>query len=409
MTYPFGDITLPVPSTGEGPPSKKRRQAQEPTCAQKGGKKGKITPIDAVGQRKYDCSILETSEFFPFNQFCNLVPEQFHTNYWHKMVLQYQSTALAKGTWAKYNSALNKFKKYSAVIGKPISWPISHIQLTGFTMWGLDHEKLATDTVKSYIFALSHFQQVFGYPGIQLNSCPLVNYLLIGAKNKRFANKPARKRQPITFRKIKHLKKKIFKTSWHIFNKWAFWGICLVAFFGSFRLGELLSKKSKSFDKKSTLKGKHVNFHKKSKHWSIWIKSPKSNNPQGEKVYLFEFGDKEFCPVQTLHMYQTMKENYGLSDKKLPFFRFVSGRNITTKKVNRFLKKIFPPGRGYNITGHSFRSGLISSAANVPDIINDTHIKGWGRWKSKAFLRYEAFTQKQRKYIFRKLSSILLQ
>ncbi len=66
--------------------------------------------------------------------------------------------------------------------------------------------------------------------------------------------------------------------------------------------------------------------------------------------------------------------------KNQPLFRFRSGRNITTKKVNKFLHQIFPKQKGFNITGHSFRSGLISSAANVPDLINDTHVKGWGRY-----------------------------
>jgi hypothetical protein len=141
---------------------------------------------------------------------------------------------------------------------------------------------------------------------------------------------------------LKRLRTKIFATKWENFNKWAFWGACLVAFFGSFRLGELLSPKSNSFDKKSTLRGKNVVFHKKSNHWTIWIKSPKSNNPQGEKVYLFPFHNPDYCPVDILLRYSILKENHGLSDKKLPFFRFLSGRNITIKKSKQILGKSIP-------------------------------------------------------------------
>ncbi len=47
-------------------------------------------------------------------------------------------------------------------------------------------------------------------------------------------------------------------TNWCKYNKIVMWTCCLVAFFGSFRLGELLSKKTRQFDKTSTLLKKHV-------------------------------------------------------------------------------------------------------------------------------------------------------
>jgi hypothetical protein len=80
-------------------------------------------------------------------------------------------------------------------------------------------------------------------------------------------------------------------------------------------------------------------------------------------------------------------------------FRWKSGKCVTIKKVNKVLAHIFPPKEGVKITGHCFRSGLISSAGNLPDVVNDTHLKGWGRWRTDTFLRYEFFDMEQKKYI----------
>jgi hypothetical protein len=102
-----------------------------------------------------------------------------------------------------------------------------------------------------------------------------------------------------------------------------------------------------------------------------------------------------------------MEEHHGLYDLDKPFFRFLSGRNITVKKINKVLAKIFPPTKHIKILGHSFRYGLISSAANFPDIVNDPLIKEWGRWKSNSFLQYELLDCEQKRWILNKLTQKL--
>ncbi len=181
------------------------------------------------------------------------------------------------------------------------------------------------------------------------------------------------------------------------------WTCALVAFFGSFRLGELLCKHPNHFDATSSLLGKHLTYCKKTNTWEIWLQSPKSNAAQGEKMVLFPLPNPKLCPVVFLTRFQKQKNKYGLAGDSLPFFRFRSGRNVTVTKMNIFLHRVFPPTDGNRITGHSFRSGLISSAANYPDLVQDTHLKGWGRWNSKAYLRYEHYDFAQKQYIFHKL------
>jgi hypothetical protein len=154
--------------------------------------------------------------------------------------------------------------------------------------------------------------------------------------------------------------------------------VCLICFFGSFRPGELLTKRTKRYDKTANLLTKHVKFDKTSNTWHFWIKSPKTGNPQGESVYLFPFSEPLFCPVYTLNKYVRLLKKNHLFSPELPFFRFKSGRNITIKKLNSILGRFLPLKGNKKLTAHCFRSGFISSAANLPDVVNDPHLKGWG-------------------------------
>jgi hypothetical protein len=75
-------------------------------------------------------------------------------------------------------------------------------------------------------------------------------------------------------------------------------------FFGSFRMGELLAEKSKTFDVQSNLTWNDITFKKGSV--KIHIKKPKSNKKNGENVYIFPFPIKKYCPI---HYMKKMKKN----------------------------------------------------------------------------------------------------
>jgi hypothetical protein len=282
-------------------------------------------------------------------------------------------------------------------------WPITDNRVNGFVLWCLSTENLAPETVKAYIFALSHLQQTLGLGKIPLSQNAIAKLLLKGAKNWKVTHEPQKKRDTITLPRLQKIFTAINLSSWSPFNKTALWSLCLTAFYGSFRLGELTAKKQSKFDKTTTLLNKHVAYDEKNNVWTVWIKSPKTGNKQGENIYIFPVPQKDFCPVEALKKYINLQAKKNMYEPNLPLFRWQSGRCITVKKVNKILKRIFPPHKGVKITGHCFRSGLISSAGNLPDIVNDTHLKGWGRWRSDTFLRYELFDMEQKKYIFRKL------
>ena len=88
-----------------------------------------------------------------------------------------------------------------------------------------------------------------------------------------------------------------------------------------------------------------------------------------------------------------------------PVFTLNGNSNLTQKTVNKFLKKSFPKNK---FSGHSFSAGVPSSLADFPNIANDWHVMGWGRWRSSIFLKYQKRTKKQSKWVFKKIEKCLL-
>jgi hypothetical protein len=398
--YPFGDVTIQPKTSKTG--------SQKATGHLKGKKREIITPIDDPTVRKYDAKRLLKTHGIPYDVFQTLVPSSMHNNHWYRIFLKLHSTTVSIGTWGKYNSAFQKFNKYCTLFQIKAKWPLDETWLHGFAMWALYEEKLNPDTVKTYIFALSRIQKMHGGPGISVAKSPTLSFLLTGARNRQIARHPQKKRETITFSRMKTLQQKIFSSHWSPFNKLAIWCVCLICFFGSFRPGELLTRRTKRYDKTANLLTKHVKFDKTSNTWHFWVKSPKTGNPQGESVYLFPFSEPLFCPVYTLNKYVRLLKKNHLFSPELPFFRFKSGRNITIKKLNSVLARFLPLKGNKRLTAHCFRSGFISSAANLPDVVNDPHLKGWGRWKSNTFLRYELFDLEQKRWIFNRLVQSIL-
>ncbi len=73
------------------------------------------------------------------------------------------------------------------------------------------------------------------------------------------------------------------------------WTCCLVAFWGAFRLSELLGKTEDKFDKFSDLLWENLVLE-----WdkaTIHVKSPKTGGVLGSKVTLFEIPEPSLCPV----------------------------------------------------------------------------------------------------------------
>ena len=168
-------------------------------------------------------------------------------------------------------------------------------------------------------------------------------------------------------------------------------------------MGELVSSSKFEFDSLSTLLWEDIKFKKS--YCKIHIKSPKSNNPSGDTIYLFPFPNKKLCPVKALCKLKRVQKFCNNWNKKWPVFIKQNGEFWTKKVLNRQFRNFFPEK---NISSKSFRAAIPSILANHPDVLNDRHVMGWGRWRSSAFLGYQIFKRKQRRWVFDVLSDILI-
>ena len=197
---------------------------------------------------------------------------------------------------------------------------------------------------------------------------------------------------------LKILGHQIAASDWSEDSKQVLWTAMTVAFFGSFRFGEILCSSPSKFVENESLLWKDVIFKEDSV--LIKIKIPKSRNAKGKFVDLFTIPNCTFCPVLAL------KARNPLS----PVFEFASGLLLTSGSLNTSLVKLLQPVIGDSavlISGHSFRAALPSVLANRPDLASDEDIKRWGRWSSASFQLYTRLKPLQRRIIFSKIVSAI--
>jgi hypothetical protein len=204
---------------------------------------------------------------------------------------------------------------------------------------------------------------------------------------------------------------RIASTSWSDLSKQTVWAACTLAFFSAARMGELLASTVHSHDPTSDLTWGDVQFSS-SDSILIRIKCAKSGEPQGEFLDIFPFPHFGCCPVASLKRLLQLQKEAGLYDPSLPVFRFRTGRNLVQAQFNQILSSLLPdlclPGQD-SVSCHSFRAGIPSTLAMFPDLAKTDYIKGWGRWHSDCFNRYTRLRLDQKRSIFGKIATALMQ
>jgi hypothetical protein len=226
--------------------------------------------------------------------------------------------------------------------------------------------------------------------------------MIKGAKN--LASYKATTKEPkavMTLSCLKILGHEIATSDWSTWKKSAFWAACTLAFFGSFRISEILCPSANSFNK-DTLVWPDVVFDDK-KSVTIHVRHPKSNKVGGEKVEVFEFSGHNCCPVRALLHWRSLQGGlvsrpvFSLSDSE-----YLS-KSFFNATVSQLLCKHIPNRR---ILGHSFRAGIPSALSANPDMVTTEEIQAWGRWSSNSYRAYTKLTHRGRRQIFEKFRSI---
>ncbi len=280
--------------------------------------------------------------------------------------------------------------------------PLDASFIRGFVSWALEAKKINPQTLTVY---LSDLKLAHGLRGLNTDHFDdiFVKKMIKGAENLLlYTNICKKTRLVMTFPVLKLLGHEVAKSNWTVDSKRVFWTACCVAFFGSFRLGEILSSHV-SNPGHEVLRWNDVQISPGQA--TIHIRFPKIlRSPKGDFVDIFPF--KGCCPLEGLRVLKEQKTSF--VQKNAPVFTFDNGQFFTQDTVSKTIQKFIEPhigSKAKHFTGHSFRVGIPAALANSTELASDEDIKKWGRWSSNSFEAYTRLKLSARRSIFDKITA----
>ncbi len=297
-----------------------------------------------------------------------------------------RSFSLTQGSWSSYDTAMHNAARAEQATGCHIRPPFSPQMISTFALFMLSERKVQPQTVSNNISGLAKWSALAGYPVPNLKD-DYTAAILGGMNNKRKALLdagilPRRSRRAITLSHLQFFGAWLLSSRFSPFNRQLLWTLATVSFFGSFRIGELISKSSTSFDAAFTLLVKDIVFSSftdkqsgnKVKTASFLIKSPKILRvSRGDRVVLYSLTKDDgsphpLCPLAALSKFVNMLSNKNMLELDCPFFRLESGNCLSHTRFNSILRDAFAPFTSptESFSAHSFRKGVSS------------HMEEWG-------------------------------
>jgi hypothetical protein len=272
-----------------------------------------------------------------------------------------------------------------------------------FLIWGWRDRGLNVSTLQIYLSELRELGRLAR--GLETMGQDLGKTLIRGMKNLATPGKTDYpKTEPLTITDLKNVRKGLEKLGQKLTGQ-SVWACCLVAFWGAFRLGELLGNDTVNFDKFSSLLWEDVKFKPDSVEFRI--KSAKVRGPPGNSVLLFSIPDQSLCPVTALARLHRSVQNLGLATEENPVFRATGGK-LLTKSVFLQIVNGARENKRFTITGKSFRTGLPSAMENFPNFFKDSHVKALGRWRGRSYQTYMKNDTPEFRWVFQQVASALL-
>ena len=259
-----------------------------------------------------------------------------------------------------------------------------------FVGWLMTVRKISSNSVSQYLSGLRIVHLKNGVlPG---NLRPdLINAILKGHSRIETVQKSPRLAMTIPVMKL--LKKLLTISSMSLEKKRLLWTKCCMAFHGSFRIHELLSKEELTFDHTTTLLGADVRkistcIESQAENLLIvHLKNPKEDKLRlGVNVELFSTGTFS-CPVSAWTKWRNAATCKITATK--PVFRHGDGKCMTGYTFNKEIKCLLGKFIDYDkgkFLSHSFRAGFASMMASAG--YSDPEIMRQGRWHSQAFATY---------------------
>jgi hypothetical protein len=324
-------------------------------------------------------------------------------NEWDSVQKDLLAASLAKSTWSTHSSAMNCYETFMRTTDRTLEWPAQLDDICNFVSWALTVKLLKAHTVRTYVSSLNTVHKLKKLES-HCNDY-VVQALIKGAENLELYNlKSHSARKVMTLPLLKVLGHQIAVSDWSSDSKITVWCACVVAFFGSFRFGEILSNSEFSYNPAELLMWQDIKFRKDGSVL-IHVKVDKCKTVGGSFVDLFPFEGHGCCPIASLN---SLKKEKFVVNK--PVFMFANGKLLSQRILNSLIRQLLVPIFGktaLHLSGHSFRAGIASALASDPNIAMDKDIKCWGRWSSDSYLLYTRLKIQQKRALFEKIRLVL--
>ena len=317
------------------------------------------------------------------------------------------SASLAASSWRKYEAAWTAFSRYEAYVGERYNWPLGKDACMGFVAWCTQVQGLRPSTAATYMAGIVKAHELRGLPGppgYQHASACIRGAGRLALPTKRPARMP---RRAVSLPMLKMIGHQLATTNWTEVDKQAIWTTCVVAFFTSARVGELLAGQEDSYDPTATLTWADTKVRQDNTA-ILTIRLPKSG--KAEYLDIFPFPGHGCCPMEALLLHKQVQQRAGLASPGGPVFRLTGGRNLTPALLNTLLRTLLKKVVDYTkeaVSCHSFRAGIASTLNRFPHLASTEDIRGWGRWDSACYTKYARLNLDKKKAIFKKIAAAL--
>ena len=286
---------------------------------------------------------------------------------------------------------MKRFDAFCRQYAVPSPFPVTEHLLCCFAAHLAD-QGLAPQTGKAYLAAVRNTQISLGLPDPRdQSSMPMLKRVQAGIQRVRArAGPPSRTRLPITAAVLDKIRIGL-ESSCHP-DRTLLWAVSCTAFFGFFRLGELLPESSSNFDPTASVMWGDVALDSRDHPTMVQVRLKRSKCDQfgtGANIILGKT-DLPLCPVVAIvDFIATRGSGPGV------FFERSRGQPATKAWFVGQLRPVLASAGlpQHDYAGHSFRIGAATTAALAG--VEDSTIQTLGRWHSAAYLRYVRMPSEQ--------------
>jgi hypothetical protein len=284
------------------------------------------------------------------------------------------SSSMSENTRMSYTTALNHFSNFHEIYGFPLEWPVSTYRLVMYIAYCYE-KNLAASTILLYTSGIGFAHKLKGFQNPSENF--VIRKMLEGCKRSRHSTDM---RVPISICMLNKLAESLKHVCFSNFERILFTSAFYLAYFGLFRVSELVASSSTSVDR--ALQKEDVIFSKDNRYVTIRLRISKTNQAGKPTFIVIPINGETSSGISFLKQLVILSPS-----KSRQFFCHLNGCPLTRYQFSSVLAKACRhAGFQSKVLTHSFRIGRATDLALKG--ISDDQIKMLGRWSSNSFSRY---------------------